>query len=103
MLLCGILILSHCASLKTLFNSFSGKQKFSRAENSQFYSPDTTKLFEGMTMSMVKNKLGEPESIKPGNEGLVIWKYSSSELYFVDDVLINWKEWPNLNFQSTQF
>jgi hypothetical protein len=100
----GLVLLSNCATIAPLFHRApSGGPNYSELENSPFLSPDSTKLFEGMSMSTVRNNFGEPQTIKSGAEGFVIWQYSSKALYFVDDVLINWREWPDLKFESTQY
>ena len=47
---------------------------------------------EGMDKEMVLQSWGEPLLQKSPNHGFSIWEYQGTELFFVDNVLITWKE-----------
>lgn len=49
------------------------------------------RLVEGMDKEMVLQIWGEPSSQKSPNEGFLIWEYTDTNLYFIDNILITWK------------
>lgn len=60
-------------------------------ESSDNTISESNELYKGMTMASVKKSWGKPLNVKNALEGLTVWVYQTNELYFVDEILIEWK------------
>jgi len=102
--LIGTGLLLNCAHLSRNFSRTPAHSPaFSKSLAHEATTPDSTQIFEGMSMAQVRQIFGDPTLSRSTEEGFVIWKYAAREFIFVDDVLINWREPSPLKFESTQF
>lgn len=86
-----------CASL----NKFSQQPNKSDVKTANFAytkknissttNPRTEDLYQGMSMTLVKDNLGEPQKMEEGEDGLIVWVYPNTRLYFLEDILFVWK------------
>jgi len=49
-------------------------------------------LVGGMSCDMVQNVLGAPTAKKQQSGELVMWEYPNKQLFFLQDMLVSWKD-----------
>ncbi|MFZ5516393.1 MAG: hypothetical protein ACOY90_07125 [Candidatus Zhuqueibacterota bacterium] len=50
------------------------------------------KLVSGMSCEMVNDVMGAPISKKQQSNDLVMWEYQDKQLFFLQDLLVSWKD-----------
>lgn len=97
-LLMSVLLVLACSSVKNFVKSPSADDPViygSEEMNwcSEYSAAASSKqIVGGMNCEMVQDVMGAPIMKKEQANNLVVWEYADRQLYFIQDLLISWRE-----------